>query len=87
MQQLLEVLTLYLPYLLTRGDMQNWWQLNNYTWNEHVGRENAQEAEFRELYADMAHDGWFSGWCSSRSFVSSVFRTHCVSSMLRTVGV
>ena len=60
MEQLLEVLTLYLPHLLTGGHMQKWWPLINYTWNELVDSENAQEDEFRELYPDMANHGWFS---------------------------
>ena len=40
--------------------MQKWWPLNHYTGNKHVDRENAQEATFRKLHADMANDGWFS---------------------------
>ena len=38
--------------------MRKWWTLNRYTWSGHVDREDAQEAEFRELYADMTSDGW-----------------------------
>ena len=40
--------------------MGKWWGLNRYTWSEYVDRRDAQEAEVRELYADMANDGWFS---------------------------
>ena len=60
MEQILEALTLYLPYILTGGDMAKWWALDRYTWSEYVDREDAQEAEFRVLYADMTKDGWFS---------------------------
>ena len=56
----MQLLTLYLAYLLTRGDTQKCWSINNYMWSEHVDRENAQEAEFRVLYADMVNDGLFS---------------------------
>ena len=58
MGQFLEVLLL--QFLQTRGDMQKWLVINNCTWSDRVERENAQEADFRELYADMAIDGWFS---------------------------
>ena len=57
MEQILEALTLHLPYFLTGGDKRKWWTLNRSTWSEHVDREDAQEAEFRELYADMTSDG------------------------------
>ena len=60
MERILEALTLHLPYLFTGGDMAKWWALNRYTWSEHTDWEDAQEAEFRELYADMVNDGWFS---------------------------
>ena len=55
-----EILTFFLPHLLTGVDMAKCWALNRYTWGEYVDREEAQEAEFRELYADLANDGWFS---------------------------
>ena len=38
--------------------MQKWWPANENTWKEFVDVENAQEAEFREPYADKANDGW-----------------------------
>ena len=60
MEQILEALTLHIPLLLAGGDMAKWWRLNRYTWSEYVDRREAQEVEFRELFADMANDGWFS---------------------------
>ena len=38
--------------------MQKWWPANENTWKEFVDGENAQEAEFREPYADKANGGW-----------------------------
>ena len=60
MEHILEALTFYLSLFLTGGDMAKWWGLNRYRWSEHVDWEDAQEAEFRELFDDMTNDGWFS---------------------------
>ena len=65
---------------MTRGNVQKWWPINNYTWNEHVDRENAK-AELRGLYADMANGGWFNDSCSSRSLCPQSCGLYCLSSM------
>ena len=58
--KILKALTPHLLYLITGGELAKWWGLHRYTWNEYVVRREAQEEEFREMYADMANDGWFS---------------------------
>ena len=59
-----QAVTLHLLYVLTGGDMQKRWTCNKRT-------QNTQEAEFRELYEDMASDGWLIDECLSCGFVGS----------------